>query len=484
MLRQKAKSAVIWSGADLLLRQGIGFAISIFLARLLVPEDFGTIALLSIFLGIAGLFVNAGFSAALIQKQDTTHIDESTVFWFNIAAGVGVTASLIGLAPLLAAFFEMPVLAPLTILLACNILITATGSIHSTLMTKRLDFRTPLKIGFVASLCSGSVGVYLAWAHYGVWALAGQALTASLVGTVMLWYYSPWLPLWTFSRDSFRRLFRFSGYVFAAGLLEAIYQNGHTMLVGKLFGVRDLGFFNRANSTQQLAVELPSGVVSRVTFPLYSSLNGDRKKLHDTVRLSVRSIMLVTSPLMFGLAILSEPFIRLVFGDQWGPAVPILQVLCIGGLFFPLHDVNVSFLKAQGKADLNFRLNVIKKLTGITLLGIGALYGVIGVAWGCAIQSVIALLINGYYTKRLLGYSMQDQIKDCLPALTISAAMAAFVAVADLYITKSGALELILLVALGSAFYVVCNVFFGTAAFKDIVRFMKSGAGSKAVKYS
>lgn len=475
MLRQKARSAVVWSAVDLFMRQGMGFAFAIALARLLVPEDFGTIALLSLFLGLAGLFVNAGFSTALIQKQDTTHVDESTVFWFNMGAGVIFTLALIGFAPWMADFFALPVLSPLAMAMALNVLISAMGSIHGTLMTKRLDFRTPMKIGVIATLFSGGVGVYMAWAGYGVWALAGQALTSTLIGTALLWFFSPWRPLLTFSSDSFRGLFAFSGYIFAAELLQMFHQNGYSVLIGKFFGVRDLGFYNRANTTQRMIVGFPTGIVSRVTFPLYSSINKDAERLRRAVRMSIRSIMLVTSPLMFGLAVLAEPFIHVVFGEQWLPAAPIMQVLCFAGLFLPMHDVNVSVLKAQGHAKLNLRISLIKKATGVTFLVAGSFYGVMGVAWASVIQSIVVLMINGFYTKKFLNYGMREQIQDCIPAFLLSALMAALVALAGYWVEIGGMPELLMLVILGASFYGLSNLVLGHDAFTEAVAFIRGG---------
>ncbi len=479
MLWQKAKSAVLWSAADLFMRQGMGFAFAVALARLLLPEDFGTIALLSLFLGIAALFVNAGFSAALIQKQDTTHVDESTVFWFNMGVSVILTLALIGLAPWMAGFFALPVLAPLTMMMAFNVLISALGSIHGTLMAKRLDFKTPMKIGVIATLLSGSVGVYMAWVGYGVWALAGQVLTSTLIGTALLWFFSPWRPLLTCSKDSFRRLFGFSGYIFLAELLQAFYQHGYSVLIGKFFGVRDLGFYNRANSTQSMIAGFPTGIVSRVTFPLYSSIYKDAERLRRVVRISIRSIMLVTSPLMFGLAVLAEPFIHFVFGEQWLPAAPIMQVLCFVGLFLPLHDVNVSVLKAQGHAQLNLRISLIKKATGVTLLVAGSFFGVMGVAWASVIQTIVALLINGFYTYKLLGYGTREQILDCAPALLLSALMAAFVTLAGYWLEIGGLQELLLLIIFGASFYGLINLVLGHDAFKEAVAFISEASRPK-----
>ena len=473
MLRKKARSAVFWSGLDIFARQGIGFAITIILARLLVPEDFGTIALLSLFMGIAHLFVSAGFSAALIQKQDTTHTDESTVFWFNLGAGVVVTGVLFSLSPFIANFFDLPVLTPLTMLLACNVFISALGSIHGTLFTKQLDFKTPMKIGVISTLISGGVGVYMAWADYGIWALAGQALVSTVVGTVLLWYFSTWRPLFVFSRDSFRRLFGFSGWLFASGMLDTLYLRGYTLLIGKFYGTHDLGIYSRADSTQQLPASILTGVLSRVAFPLFSSVNEDKERLRRGVRVSIRTMMLIMIPIMMGLAVLAEPFIQVVFGEQWLPAAPIMQVLCVAGMLYPLHVINLNVLQAQGHANLFFRLEVVKKSSGIVLLIVGSFFGVMGIAWSRVISSIVGLAINGHYTHKYLDYSMREQIKDCIPSILLGVIMAYAVAMADIWIEIGGIIELLLMILLGAVFYIVSNILLGTSAFKEAAGFIR-----------
>lgn len=476
MLRHKAKSAFLWSGFDIFMRQGMGFLITIILARLLVPEDFGTLALLALFLGIANLFVNAGFSAALIQRQDITHVDESTVFWFNIGAALIVTLVLFAISPWIAGFFALPVLKPLTMLMACSVLISALGSIHSTLLTRRLDFKTPMKVGAISTIISGSVGVYMAWADFGVWALAGHAISGTVAGTLLLWVFSPWRPLFTFSGKSFRRLGRFGGWMFAAHFLDTLYQRGYTLLIGKFYGTYDLGIYSRADSTQQLPANILTSVLSRVAFPLFSSVSQDKQRLRRGVRLSVRTITLITAPTMLGLGVLAAPFIQVVFGEQWLPAAPVLQVLCAAGLLWPLHVINLSALQAQGHGKLFFRLEIIKKFSGILTLVIGSFFGIMGIAWSRVIQSIIALVINGHFTNKFLGYDMREQIKDCFPSLLLSVVMAAVVVMADVWIEIGGVLELLLLINLGAAFYLACNMLFSIGAFKEAVGLIKGEA--------
>lgn len=254
MIKQKAISATLWSGADIFLRQSLHFIIAVILARLVTPEEFGTIALLYLFVGLAGAFVDSGFSAALIQSQDVTHTDESTVFWFNLGTGTLMASGLWLLAPWFADFYRMPILIPLTGILALNLFVSALGSVHSTLLTKRLNFKTPMKIGAIATTVSGAAGILMAWKGYGVWALAVQTLVSTILTTLLLWAFNTWRPALVFSLASARRLFGFGGYLLMSSLLDIAYSRIYTLLIGKLYGVRELGFYNRADSTKQMPV--------------------------------------------------------------------------------------------------------------------------------------------------------------------------------------------------------------------------------------
>ena len=472
MTQAKARSAVFWSALDTFLRQGVSFFISIILARLLLPEDFGTVALLAIFMGIANLFVNMGLGLALIQRQDITHTDESTVFWFNLLVALVMTLGLIALAPWIADFFDLPVLVPLTRVLALTILLSALGTIHGTLMTKRLDFRTPMKVGVTTTLVSGGVAITMAWAGYGLWALAGQSLAGAIVGTSLLWLVSPWRPRLVFSAQSFKRLFGFSGWLFLSWMFDVVYQRGYTLLIGKFYGTYDLGIYNRADSTQTTASGVLTDVVSKVAFPLFSSVHQDLERMRRGMRLAVRSMMLITAPSMFGLAVLAEPFIIIVFGENWVSAAPILQVLCVVGLFYPLHVANLNVLQAQGYSRLFFKLEIVKKMVGVTLLVTGSFFGIIGIALARSLGSFISLFINGYYTGKYLDYGMWRQLTDCASSIVISLIMAAILLWAQGFYDDLTALRMLGLVVFGAIVYIGINFILRAGAFTETYRFV------------
>lgn len=449
MLRHKAIAATIWSGADMIFRQGIGFAVALVLARLLGPEEFGTIALMYLFTGIASIFVDSGFSAALIRAQDATHADESTVFWFNLLAGAVVGMLLWQSGTLIADFYQTPELVPLAAAMGLNVLLSAFGSIHGTLLTKKLDFRTQMRAGVAGATISGAVAIAMAMYGFGVWALAVQILVATGSTTALLWILHPWRPALTFSPASARRLFGFGGYMLAAGFLNVVYERMYSLLIGRMFGARELGFYDRAHNTQQLPAAFLANILARVAYPVFSAVSHDRDKLRSGVRLAVRGIMLINLPLMFWLASAAEPAIVTLFGEQWRPAAPMLAVLCLGGALWPLHVINLHVLMAQGHSKLVLKVQFVKQFLGLGFLAIGALFGVMGIAWSTVAFGIAAFLVNAHYTERHLAYGAIAQVRDFGPTLAVALLMAAGVHVAGRILEPGSWLEFPLLACIG-----------------------------------
>lgn len=483
MLKEKALSAVLWSAGDILLRQGLQFGVSVMLARLLAPEEFGTVALLYLFTGIATVLADSGLGVALIQGRDLSHVDESTVFWFNLVLGALAASSLCLAAPAIANFYGRAVLVPITQAMALNLFVNSLGSVHNSLLSKRLDFRTQMKIGAYATLLSGEIAVAMAWRGYGVWSLVAQSLAATSTTTLLLWSLNPWRPALSFSTASARRLLGFGGYMMFATLIDITYSRGYTALIGKVFGAADLGFYNRAENTKQLPVGIVSSIFMRVAFPVFSQAAHEPDNLRLGVQMAIRGIMFLNAPIMIGIAAVAEPLVLTLFGPRWLPAAPILQVLCLGGVLWPLHLINVNVLMAQGYSHLLFRIELLKKSIGIPLLLGGCLFGVMGIAWSQVIFSALTLVINAHFTKRFLNYGTLAQLRDFMPVLLISIAMGF-----EIYFSKMhqpfhfhAALELLALTSLGAVFFLASAALFRLRAIKDISAMLhrRNSANSK-----
>lgn len=450
-------SATLWSLLDVALGQGLRFAITVFLARLLTPDDFGTVALLALFIGVAGVFIESGLGQALIQRQDTTNEDESTVFWFNIVAATVVGLLLAAIAPGLGAFFEKPELVPLTQVLAASMVVGAFGMVHRTLFAKRLAFKPLMIVGSVSTLISGVVAISCATAGYGIWALAAQNVASSLVSTLMLWILSRWRPRLVFSLVSARRLFGFGGYIFASSLLDIVYTRAYTMLIGKFHGAADLGQFNRAESTAALPTTLITSTIARVAFPALSTMSSDPVRVREAMRFGLQATMLVNAPAMLGLTAVAEVFIVTLYGEAWLPAVPLLQILCLGGVLMPLHVFNLQLLMALGRSDLFFRLEVMKKVIGIPILIVASLQGPAGLAWGIVGTGILALMINISQTRKLIDYGLWLQLRDVAPAIGLAGVMVCLVWPIVHIQILNGALGLVAGIGAGGISYAIAS---------------------------
>ncbi len=416
-LKGKATTALRWSALDQVLRNLITFAISVAMARLVAPEAYGIIALLMFFTGIAGVFVDGGLSSALIQKQNTSHIDESTVFWFNLATALVMASSLFLAAPWISRFYGIPVLLPITRIITIQFILGACNSIQTTLFHKKLDFSTLLKIDLVCMVFSATVGISLAWHGYGVWALVAQTMVGSVAQTLLIWKFSKWRPLLQFSTSSFQTLFSYGGYLFLSSILDTTYNRVYALIIGKLYGPSELGIYNRADSTKQLPTNALTGVLSRVAFPIFSQMADDPPRILRGLRAAIRGAMFINIPMTLGIACVAKPLILTLFGDGWARSIPILQILSIGALLWPLQVLNLNILKAMGHSSKFLKVEIIKKVLGLFLVFGGSFYGMYGMAWSVVVYSAVSFVINAHYTGRLLGYGAYKQAIDSFPAV-------------------------------------------------------------------
>ena len=385
-------------------RHGVQFIVAIFLVRMLTPAEFGTMALLSLFLGFGFAFADSGFSAALIQRQENTHVDESTVFWINMMVSLFAALLLWLSAPSIAAFFNVDVIQPVARVLAFCLPIGTSASVHQALLTKRLEFRTLLLVGLFSVSCSSFVAIVLAWKGYGVWALTAQIMCGSTLSAIALWILSPWRPALIFSLSSARRMFSFGGYILAASMLGIIYGRLYSVLIGKFYSLSDLGFYSRAENTKQLPITVLSDLLFRVAQPVFSEAASDTERLKRGVSMALRSSMLITAPTMLGLAAVAKPFVVTLFGNQWLSIVPILQVLCLSGILGLSAGITITGVIAQGHSKFFFGAVVIKQVIGIILIIAGSLYGVMGIAWSQVAVSIVSFLISAHVSKLCLGY--------------------------------------------------------------------------------
>ena len=401
-----------WSAIDVLFRFGLGFGVTVVLARILVPEDFGAIAMLGIFTGIASLFIDGGFSQALIQNQSTTHEEESSVFLFNLLMGVLISIGLCLLAPVIAKFYGMPILRSLTFAMAANLALNALGSVHNALLVKKLGFSVLAKVGAIATSIGGVFGISAAVLNMGVWSLVIQIWVTSVVTVALLWLWHPWRPALVFQFSAIRRHFGFSGYLVISNLMYRIYGNLFAMVIGKVHSAQDAGFYGQANKLQQVASMVLTTVVSRVAFPMFSEADGDKERLRRGLAKALGATLFVSVPVALSLSLFAEPVVLILFGEKWRQAIPVVEVLGLSAMFMPMQMLNISVLKAMGRADLNFRVMVIKFVTGLALLLLAAPLGIVAIAWAFVLSNLINIFANTYYTNVLLAFGPLRQARE------------------------------------------------------------------------
>lgn len=414
-LKSKATKGMLWNAAEKLSVQFGQLIIGIILARILMPEDFGLIGMLSIFMAISQTFVESGMGSGLIQKKKRTKADYSTVFVFNFWVSLFFYAALYFTAPLIADFYDMPQLTILTRVLALNIVINSLTLVQRTRLTIKLDFKTIAKVNVVSVFISGFLGILFAYLDYGVWALIIQYISNAIILAIMYWTLSKWKPSPKFSKKSFNELFGFGSKLLLSGLYAQVMNNVYNITIGKVFSSADLGFFTRAKSFAELTAGTVTSVLHQVTFPILSSVQDDKQRLVAIFSQMIRMSAFLIFPAMTILAVLADPFIRLVLTEKWLPVVPLLQWMCFSRIFYPVSVINMNILNAVGRSDLFLKVDLSKFPILVIALIVTIPLGVKAMVIGLVITSFISFVINAYMPGKLFGYGLFSQLKDMVP---------------------------------------------------------------------
>jgi O-antigen/teichoic acid export membrane protein len=469
-LGEKSLSGLLWAFLDKLGGSSVNFLITIILARLLFPEDFGLVAMVMIFFELSSVFVESGFSTALIREKTISEADKSTTFIFNLITAVVLYIALFFCAPLIAAFFEQPLLTLLVRVMGLNLIIEALSIVQGSTLTQQIDFKTQAKARFGAIALSGIAGVAAAFQGLGVWALVVRILVMAVVQTFFLWKLNPWKPSFVFSKESFRRLFGFGSKILSAALLDKFFSHIYKLVIGKFFAAATLGFYAQAANFSNMVINTLFRTVQTVTYPVLSKLQDDLARLKEGYRKILKLSSFVIFPAMTLLGVLAEPILAVLVGDKWLPSVPFLQLLCLAGATYHFTTVNLNMLLVLGRSDLSLKLEVVKKIViGLAIL-IGLPFGVMGLVIGEVIATYINMSINAWYSKKFLNYSFGEQLLDVAPTLGISLAMGAAVYLATFSYESSPAL-LILGLILGGAAYLGLHLLMKTQEM-DIIRRM------------
>lgn len=454
-LRKQAVSSLIWTFAEQFGTRLISFVLSIFLARLLLPADFGTIALFGVVMSIAGNFIDGGLANSLVRTIDTDERDYSTVFIFNVVMSILLYIIVFFTAPLIADFYQIEKLTSIIRVYSIILIIGSFVTVQSTLFVKELNFKTAFKIKLPSLLISGAVGIFLAYKGFGVWSLVYSAILQSLIFMVQHWFYSSWRPSLIFDKEKFKYHFNFGFKMSLSGLLDTVFTNLYTIIIGKYFSVQQLGYYNRADTLKQLPVNNLSAALNKVSFPLFAKISHDNIKLKEVYRKMMGVVIFVIAPILSVMVVTAEPLIRFLLTEKWLPAVPYFQILSIAGLLYPIHAYNLNILMVKGRSDLFLKLEVVKKILVAIIVIISLKFGIYGLLWGQVVVSVIALFINTHYTGKMLKYKTINQISDLLPSVVLAFVGGIFIYLIDqsYLLNFSDIVRLIILTILFFIFY-------------------------------
>jgi O-antigen/teichoic acid export membrane protein len=424
------------------------------MARVLTPADYGLVGMISVFTAISSQFINSGFSQALVRKQNRTATDLSSVFYFNTIVAIFFYLLLFFCAPLIADFYHEPKLVAVTRVSALSLIIGGFTAVQGTLFNARLDFKTSAKASIIATVLSSIVGLSMAYSGYGVWAILISGLVNSATSSALLWFNSQWRPQLIFSFASIKELFSFGSKLLASAILETIYSNVYSLVIGKVYSASTLGHYSRARGFASLPSSNLTSVLQRVTYPMLCTIQDEDERLASVYRRLLKLSAFVIFPCMVGLAALANPLILTLLNKQWTFTITLLQIVCFSMMWYPIHSINLNLLKVKGRSDLFFRLEVWKKILGVAVLIISVPMGIIAMCVGSVISSLICLVINTYYTGKLINVGYFKQMRDLAPTLILSLIMGAAVYLTITYIDVPNIVKLVIGVVEGVAIYV------------------------------
>lgn len=471
-LKQQTKRGLYWKFAQQFSNYGVQFIIGIFMARLLSPSDFGITALPGVFMAIAGIFAEGGFGSALVRKPELKEEDLSTVFLYSMGVGMTCYTLLFIAAPWIADFYNTPVLKPIMRVTALGFIYGPIGTPQGVLLQRRLDFKTPAKISVVVKILSGVIGVTMAFTGYGVWALVISGMFAGIVGQIITISIVRWYPKTGWSRESFKYLWNYGNKMMASGLLDTLYNNITPIIVGKYYSTADLGVYNRAQGYAAMPSRNILDVVRAVSFPVLSKYQDDTKILISHYRKMINVSAFIVFPLMMLMAALARPLIITMITVKWEACIILLQLICFSMMWYPIHALNLNILMVCGRTDLFFRLEVIKKVWGLIIMGCSLPFGLVAFCAAGILSSIVSVYINTWYTGKLWGFGFKEQMKDLFPILLLGCIMFGCVLFLT-YIIPNLIWQIIVGLILGGTLYLGCAYMFKFHELKDVQFLLK-----------
>lgn len=472
----KVFSNFIWRFAERCGAQLVTFIVSIVLARILTPSDYGTIALVTVFTTILQVFIDSGLSTALIQKKDADDLDFSSVFYFNFVICIILYLIMFVSAPFIADFYKDSSLVSIVRVISLTLIISGVKGVQQSYVSRHMLFKRFFFSTLGGTIFSAVLGIIMAYAGFGVWAIVFQQLSNNAIDTLILWITVKWRPIKKFSWSRLKNLLSFGWKMLASSLLDTVYNNLRNMIIGKLYTSADLAFYNQGDRFPKLIVTNINTSIDSVLLPTMSNEQDNHVRVKDMTRRAIKISTYIMAPLMIGLVFCAKPIVQIVLTDKWLPCVPYLQIFCISYLFWPIHTANLNAIKAMGRSDLFLKLEVIKKFIGMILLLITMNISVMAMAYSLLISGLISQVINSWPNRYLLKYSYIDQIKDILPNIVMALIMGGFVYFIS-YLNLPILVSLVVQILSGGIIYLILSNLTKNDSFIYLINILKSRKG-------
>lgn len=466
-------SNFIWRFAERCGAQLVSFLVSVVLARILAPEDYGTIALVTVFTAILQVFVDSGLGTALIQKKDADDLDFSSVFYFNFAMCLVLYAGMFIVAPYIAIFYEDMTLTPVIRVLSLTIVISGVKGIQQAYVSRNMLFKRFFFSTIGGTIFSAFLGIGLAFSGYGVWALVAQQLSNTMIDTLILWITVKWRPQKEFSLKRLRTLFSYGWKLLASSLLDTVYNNLRNLIIGKMYSSADLAYYNQGDKFPKIIVTNINTSIDSVLLPTMSNEQDDRKRIKSMTRRAIKTSTYVMAPLMMGLAFCAESIVKIVLTDKWLPCVPFLRLFCISYMFWPVHTANLNAIKAMGRSDWFLKLEIVKKIVGLFFLLSSMWFGVMAMAYSLLLSSILSQVINAWPNRQLLGYGYLEQVRDFAPGILLAVGMGIGVYFIG-FLPLPTIITLVLQIIAGAAIYIVASALLKLEEFEYLVGMIKT----------
>lgn len=474
-LRDRTLSGFFWSLLQNVGGQGITFLVTLILARLLTPKDFGLVAMLAIFIQVSQALVNAGFNQALIQKKDPDEEDFSSVFYINLLFSVALYVLLFLGAPSIASFYDQSSLISLTRVLSLIFVVNAFSYVQEARLTKEMRFKTLMIVHLPSSLIGGVISITMAIMGFGVWSIVALQLMTRLAYAIQIWIYSKWKPLFSFNVSKIKSLFSFGGKLMLSSVLETVYQNIYLVVIGKFFPLTSVGYYQNANTLVKAPSSTISGAISKVAFPAFASIQHDDHGLKQGYKRIIQQLFYWLCPIFILAGVLAKPLFQFVLTAKWLPAVPYFQWLCIVGILFPLNAFNLNIVNVKGRSDIFLKLEIVKKLIITAGIIITVPYGIKALLIFQAINSIIAYVLNSFYSGRFIQYPLAEQLSDILPTLFLATGMGGAIYTVD-YFFGNGVgplMRLIMGFGLGTLLYGILSHFMKLVPYLELSTIIK-----------